>query len=183
MQIRIIAFLLLIGSAVSHAQNGGFVQGSFDTGTYNMRGENADHAAYGFDVRMGTFSRAWRDFYRYVGIGAERYYLANPASVGEPDNGFDPQAANELTSVFLFGGISLNTPISPFVEIGGHLADWVNGELAQAGHTGRNGFVKAGLDIKSRDDAWLQIYFKLTTLEEVPVKKMPTAGLAIGFAF
>jgi hypothetical protein len=183
MQIRISALLLLLVSTLGHAQNGGFVQGSFDTGTYSMTSENADHAAYGFDVRMGTFSRAWRDFYRYVGIGAERYYLANPKSIGTPKDGFDPQTRNEISSVFLMGGISLNTPISPFVEIGGHLADWSNGELAQAGHTGRNGFVRAGLDIKSRDDVWLQIYYKLTSLEEVPVKKMVTAGLSVGFGF
>lgn len=183
MQIRISALLLLLGSTLAHAKSGGFVQGSFDTGTYSMSSESADHAAYGFDVRMGTFSRAWRDFYRYVGIGAQRYYLANPGSVGASKNGFDPQAKNEISSVFLMGGIALNTPISPFVEIGGHLADWANGELAQAGHTGRNGFVRAGLDIKSRDDFWLQIYYKYTSLEEVPVKKMVTAGLSVGVAF
>ena len=51
---------------------------------------------------MGTFSRAWRDFTRYVGMGAERYYLANPGSVGEPDNGLIRKLKRTDLGIFIW---------------------------------------------------------------------------------
>lgn len=185
--VRVIAILMVAGLAVNTqalGRNGVFSQLSGETGTYQIRGEEKTTPAQGIDARLGSHSTAWRDFYRYVGVGVAVYNLDSPNDFELDDAHFNSHQANTYSNLFAFGGIALNTPASPFVEVGIHGVEWLNGNYVDEGRTGQNGFFKAGVDIKSQTGGWLQIFYKVSTTQDVgPIRKMVTTGVTGGWAF
>lgn len=182
-QIAALGVLLLAFNAEA-ARNGFFTQLSAETGTYKIRGESKTTPALGVDFRMGAHSRAWRDFYRYVGVGGSVYKLDSPDDITLDDDHFNTDQSNTYGNVFAFGGIALNAAASPFLELGLNGAEWLNGHYVDEGKTGQNGFFKAGVDMKSRNGGWFQIFYKLSTTQDVgPIRKIVTTGVTGGWAF
>ena len=182
--IVLMAIALSSTAMASYRQSGLFMQMSGETGTYRIKGESKTNPALGVDLRLGTHSRAWRDFYRYVGVGASLYRLDAPNDIDVDSSDFDSDESNSYANVFAFGGIALNAPLSPFVELGLNGAQWLNGEYADEPNIGQNGFFKVGLDLKSRSGGWLQIFYKVSTTQDVgPLEKITTTGVTGGWAF
>lgn len=183
--VRLIAaFVVTVLAFNAEARNGLFTQVSGETGTYQVRGEEKTTPALGADFRVGAHSRAWRDFYRYVGFGASVYKLDAPNDIELNEEHFNNHKSNTYGNVFAFGGIALNSLASPFLEVGLNGAEWLNGHYVDEGKTGQNGFVKAGVDVKSRNGGWLQIFYKVSTTQDVgPIRKMVTTGLTGGWSF
>lgn len=181
---QIIALIALTGAMSAHAQNGLFTQVSGETGTYQIKGDGKTTPVLGVDVRLGTHSRAWRDFYRYVGFGASTYKLDAPHDINLDSEHFNSDQSNSYSNAFAFGGIAFNSLASPFLEVGLNGLEWINGHYVDEGRTGQNGFFKAGVDMKSRGGSWLQIFYKVSTTQDVgPLRKMVTTGVTGGWAF
>ncbi len=164
--------------------SGGFVQLSLETGTHQVLDQSKKIPAWGLDGRLGSYSKAWRDFYRYVGVGGSLYQLdaSNDGSVDTSE--FNGTESNSYATVFVFGGIALNAPVSPFIEVGLNGAEWINGHYVDESTFMQNGFVKGGLDLKSRNGTWLQIFYKLNTTQDVAMlEKIVTTGVTAGMAF
>ncbi len=185
--VRIITALILIVTALNVqalGRNGVFTQLSGETGTYQVHGDRNRNPALGLDVRLGAHSTAWRDFYRYVGFGSSMYKLDSPNDDDLDHEDFNTHSSNTYVNVFAFGGIALNSAVSPFIEVGLNGAEWLNGNYVDEGRTGQNGFFKAGLDIKSRSGGWIQLFYKASTTQDVgPLRKMVTTGITGGWAF